>query len=376
MYQMKNTTDSTSDKVIIVNLRSDTFTKPSQTMRQAMFEAEVGDDVCREDPTVIKLEQMAANLLGTEAALFVSSGSMGNLIAAMVHCNVRGCEVYLGEESHIVQHEQGSLAQIAGVTIYPLPNNHDGTFDLDFLQYKIRNPNDVHHPISRMIAVENTINGKILPVTWLNKVVEFAKKNNLKLHMDGARLWNAVIASNISVKEVVRGFDSVSFCLSKGLGAPVGSLLCGSNEFITQARRCRKALGGGMRQVGIIAAAGLVALENRFRLASDHEKATKMMTAINNVGSKVIYVDPKTVQTNMVFVIVKGLPSVTAETVVERLQVVEDDHKDDKVIVQAWAEWRENLRLVFHVDITDEMLEAAIRKVIYVIKKLDPALHQ
>ncbi|XP_057323624.1 uncharacterized protein LOC130666534 [Microplitis mediator] len=372
MYSVENGKES--EEVLVVNLRSDTFTKPSREMRQAMFDAEVGDDVCEEDPTVKKLQEYAAELLGKEAALFVPSGSMGNLIAMMVHCDQRGCEMYLGEDSHILQHEQGTAAQIAGVTISPVPNNPDGTFDLKTIKRRLRNSKNVHHPISRLIAIENTLNGKILPLKWIKEVVEFSKKNNLKVHMDGARLWNAAIGSNTSVKDIVGGLDSVTFCLSKGLGAPVGSVLCGSSEFILSARRCRKALGGGMRQVGILAAAGLLALDSRSRLHKDHEKATAMMKAINEMNSKVINVDAASVQTNMVFVNVNS-SNIDAEKVVQRLGAVIDDHDDDKVIVKAWAEWEGCLRLVFHLDISDEMLDAAIKKFKYVIAQLDSAVN-
>lgn len=292
----------------------------------------------------------------------------------MVHCDQRGCEMYLGEDCHIIQHEQGTAAQIAGVTISPVPNNPDGTFDLKIIKRRLRNSKNVHHPISRLIAIENTLNGKILPLKWINEVVEFGKKNNLKVHMDGARLWNAAIGSNTCVKDIVRGLDSVTFCLSKGLGAPVGSVLCGSSKFILSARRCRKALGGGMRQVGVLAAAGLVALDNRSRLHKDHEKATAMMKAINEMNSKVINVDVATVQTNMVFVNVNSSSNIDAEKVVQRLGAVIDDHVDDKVIVKAWAEWEGCLRLVFHLDISDEMLDAAIKKFKYVIAQFDSAV--
>ncbi|KAK0168037.1 hypothetical protein PV327_001877 [Microctonus hyperodae] len=361
------------DEVTVVDLRSDTVTKPSVSMRQAMLYAEVGDDVMGEDPTVKKLEKTAADLLGKEAAIFVTSGTMGNLISIMSHCNKRGSEIYVGEESHIVLHEQGGAAQIAGVTVCPLANNPDGTFNLEKLELKLRDIKNIHDPISRMIAVENTINGKVLPLQWIKEVVAFSKKHNLKLHMDGARLWNAVIASDIPVNELVNGFDSVSFCLSKGLGAPVGSMLCGSKEFIDNARRCRKVLGGGMRQVGVLAAAGLIALENRFRLCVDHDKADVLMRAINNIRSKILFVDPTTVQTNMIFVRVKESTNIDAKKFANRLAMIVDDDKDDQIIVRVYALWPEYLRIVTHLDITDGLLDAAIRKISYVIRKMDPA---
>lgn len=256
---------------IIVDLRSDTLTKPTAEMRKAMYEAEVGDDVYDEDPTVKELQKRAAELLGKEDALFVSSGTMGNLIAVINHCDVRGSEVYCGNESHVFLHEQGGSAQIAGATLCLLPNNADGTFDLKSLVSAIRTDR-IHEPISKLIIVENTINGKVVPQSWIKELMMIAKKHNLKMHLDGARLWNASVASKISAKELVAPFDSVTFCLSKGLGAPVGSVLCGSKSFIADARRRRKVLGGAMRQVGVIAAAGLVALEQTVpRLVHDHK---------------------------------------------------------------------------------------------------------
>ncbi|KAK0083370.1 hypothetical protein PV325_008903 [Microctonus aethiopoides] len=362
------------DGVIVADLRSDTVTKPSISMRQAMLHAEVGDDVMGEDPTVNQLEKTAADLLGKEAAIFVTSGTMGNLISIMTHCNERGSEIYVGEESHIVLHEQGGAAQIAGVTVCPLANNPDGTFDLEKLKLKLRDIKNIHNPISRMIAVENTINGKALPLQWINEVVAFSKEHNLKLHLDGARLWNAVIASEIPVKELVAGFDSVSFCLSKGLGAPAGSMLCGSKEFVDNARRCRKVLGGGMRQVGVLAAPGLIALQNRLRLREDHDKAITLMNAINNIGSKIIFVDPTTVQTNMVFVRVKESTNIDVKKFVNRLGTIMDDDEDDQIIVKVYASWPEYLRIVMHLDITYELLDIAIRKICYVIRKMDPAV--
>ncbi|KAK0094874.1 hypothetical protein PV326_009709 [Microctonus aethiopoides] len=322
------------DGVIVADLRSDTVTKPSISMRQAMLHAEVGDDVMGEDPTVNQLEKTAADLLGKEAAIFVTSGTMGNLISIMTHCNERGSEIYVGEESHIVLHEQGGAAQIAGVTVCPLANNPDGTFDLEKLKLKLRDIKNIHNPISRMIAVENTINGKALPLQWINEVVAFSKEHNLKLHLDGARF----------------------------------------KEFVDNARRCRKVLGGGMRQVGVLAAPGLIALQNRLRLREDHDKAITLMNAINNIGSKIIFVDPTTVQTNMVFVRVKESTNIDVKKFVNRLGTIMDDDEDDQIIVKVYASWPEYLRIVMHLDITYELLDIAIRKICYVIRKMDPAV--
>lgn len=357
---------------IIVDLRSDTLTKPTAAMRKAMFEAEVGDDVFEEDPTVKELQKKAAALLGKEDALFVSSGTMGVIIAVMNHCNVRGSEAYCGDESHVFLHEQGAAAQIAGVSLCTLPNKEDGTFDLKKLDSAIRTDR-IHEPISKLILVENTINGKIIPQSWVEELMVVARKHNLRTHLDGARLWNASVASGISVKELVAPFDSVSFCLSKGLGAPIGSMLCGSKSFIADAKRRRKVLGGAMRQVGVIAAAGIVALEETVpRLAEDHKRALAIAQAINQLNSKVFSVNMKTVQTNMIFINVDVDGGVSAVTLMKRLHQVDDSDKDDKIIIRCMALSETLVRLVLHYDIDDSMVDAAIRKLKYVIKLLDP----
>lgn len=356
---------------IIVDLRSDTLTKPTATMRLAMFEAEVGDDVFEEDPTVIELQEEAATLLGKEDALFVSSGTMGNLIAILNHCNVRGSEAYCGNESHVFLHEQGASAQIAGVSLCTLPNNDDGTFDVKKLESMIRTDR-IHEPISKLVLVENTINGKIIPQLWVKELMTVVKKHDLRTHLDGARLWNASVASGISAKELAAPFDSVTFCLSKGLGAPVGSVLCGSRSFIADARRRRKVLGGAMRQVGVIAAAGLVALKETVpQLAEDHRRASAIAQAIVKLNSKIFSVNMKTVHTNIIFINVNSERGVSAVTFKERLHQVNDSDEDDRIIIRCLALTETLVRMVLHYDIDDSMMDAAIRKLRYVIKQLD-----
>ncbi|XP_015111214.1 probable low-specificity L-threonine aldolase 2 [Diachasma alloeum] len=357
--------------MMTVDLRTDTITKPCLAMRQAMFDAEVGDDVYREDPTVIKLEEYVAELMGKEAALFVTSGTMANLVSIMVHCDTRGCEMYADENSHLVLNEQGCAAQIAGVTLRPFSTNPDGTFDLEKLRGRLRNPAFVQSSISRLISVENTVNGAIVPMKFLKEVVEFGRRHGLKLHMDGSRVWHSAMIPGTPIKEIVDGFDSVSFCLTK-LGAPVGSMLSGSREFILQARRARKVLGGGMRQVGVLAACGFVALENRFKLVEDHQRAVAMMEAINELGSDVFRVDVGRVQTNMVWIDIEETEGITATGFAKRLGETEDDHEDDRVKVLAWSVLPSIVRLVFHLEVTDEGLQAATRKVRYLVKKMDP----
>lgn len=269
-------------------------------------------------------------------------------------------------------HEQGAAAQVAGVSLCTLPNNDDGTFDLKKLDSMIRTDR-IHEPISRLVLVENTINGKIIPQLWVDELMAVVKKHNLRTHLDGARLWNASIASGISVKELAAPFDSVTFCLSKGLGAPVGSVLCGSESFIADARRRRKALGGAMRQVGVIAAAGLVALEETVpRLADDHRRALAIAQAIDQLNSKIFSVNMKTMHTNMIFINVNFESGVSAVTFMEKLHQVNDPDKDDKIIIRCLALTETLVRMVLYYDIDDSMMDAAIRKLRYVIKQLDP----
>ncbi len=285
----------------IIDLRSDTVTKPTPAMRKAMMEAEVGDDVFGEDPTVNRLEAMAAEIMGKEAALFVTSGTQGNLVSILAHCG-RGDEAIVGDRSHTYLYEQGGMAQIGGVHPRVLPNRDDGTLDLDMVEAAIRPPN-VHFPRSRLIVLENTHNacyGSPIPPDYIQDVAEIAHRHGLRLHIDGARIFNAAIALGVDVKDLVQPADSVMFCLSKGLSAPVGSLVCGSREFIEQARRVRKVLGGGMRQAGVIAAAGIVALTEMVdRLAEDHENAQRLARGLAQIPG--IVIDVSKVRTNIVY---------------------------------------------------------------------------
>jgi threonine aldolase len=243
----------------IVDLRSDTLTKPTPAMRQAMAEAEVGDDVFGEDPTVNRLEEMAAERLGKEGGLFVASGTMGGMVCHMAHCQ-RGDEIIIGDKSHTFLFEQGGSATVAGIHPRTVPNQPDGKLALDEIEAAIRPDND-HFPRTRAILLENThnlCNGYPLDFDYMQKVGELARRYGLKVHVDGARLFNAATALDVNANELVAEADSVSFCLSKGLAAPVGSVVCGTKDFIARARRARKVLGGGMRQAGVLAAAGIV----------------------------------------------------------------------------------------------------------------------
>jgi threonine aldolase len=266
-----------------------------------MAKAEVGDDVYGDDPTVNRLQEMAAQMLGKEASLFVPSGTMGNLLALLVHCQ-RGDEVIVGSKSHIYLNEAGGMAALGGIFPCPLENRVDGTLAVDEIWSSIRST-DVHHTITRLICLENTQNicgGVPLTPEYTRQVAELARENGLKLHIDGARIFNSAVAQNILVRELVDPADSVMFCLSKGLGAPVGSMLVGRRAFIERARHLRKMLGGGMRQVGVIAAAGIISLESMIeRLDDDHARARRLAEGLRAIPA--IQVDEGSPATNMVY---------------------------------------------------------------------------
>nr|XP_025676671.1 probable low-specificity L-threonine aldolase 1 isoform X1 [Arachis hypogaea] len=304
-----------------VDLRSDTVTKPTEAMRAAMATAEVDDDVLGYDPTVFRLETEMAKIMGKEAALFVPSGTMGNLISVLTHCDVRGSEVILGDNCHIFIYENGGISTIGGVHPRTVKNNSDGTMDLDLIEAAIRDPRgEIVYPTTRLICLENThanSGGKCLSAEYTDQVGELAKKHDLKLHIDGARIFNSSVALGVPVDRLVRAADSVSVCLSKGIGAPIGSIIVGSKSFIAKARRLRKTLGGGMRQVGVIAAAALVALqENVGKLESDHKKARLLADGLNEM--KGLRVDP--VETNIVYVEIEEGLHISAGKIVKNLE--------------------------------------------------------
>jgi threonine aldolase len=285
----------------IIDLRSDTMTQPTAAMRKAMAEAEVGDDVFGEDPTVNRLEQMAAARLGKEAALLVCSGTMGNLVSQLAHCG-RGDEIILGSHAHTFFFEQGGSAAVGGIHLRTVPNQPDGKLALEDIEAAVRGDN-VHFPRSRLIILENThnlCNGWPLDLEYLQAVSGIAQHPKLKVHIDGARFFNAAVALETDPKDLAAPADSVSFCLSKGLAAPVGSMVCGSESFINEARRARKLLGGGMRQAGILAAAGIVALNEMVaRLAEDHANAKKLAVGLAQLPG--ISIDPNQIRTNILF---------------------------------------------------------------------------
>ncbi len=284
-----------------IDLRSDTITQPTDAMRKAMANAVVGDDVLGDDPTVKELEALAAEKLGKPAALFVTSGTMGNLVSQMVHCR-RGDEMILGSESHIFFYEQGGSSAIGNIHPRTVVNQPDGTMAPEDIEAAIRADN-IHFPISRLIVVENTHNrcaGTPISQRYMETVRELADRNGLKIHVDGARIFNAAHALGCSAAELAHHADSITFCLSKGLAAPAGSLICGETDFIQHARRVRKVLGGGMRQVGVLAAAGIVALTQMVdRLAEDHTNARQLAIGLNSISG--LAVDPDHIKTNIVY---------------------------------------------------------------------------
>ena len=290
----------------VVDFRSDTKTRPTPEMRRAMATADVGDDVAGEDPTVNRLEAMAADMLGKEAAVYVSSGTQGNLVALLSHCQ-RGDEVILGDKCHIVRSEAGGASVLGGLVVTTLPNDGRGMLDPDRVDAAVH-PDDSHYPRTILVALENTHNaagGAPLASEDMRSIADVTSSHGISLHVDGARLFNAAVALETPASELVKDADTVSFCLSKGLGAPVGSLLCGSQETIEEARRWRKMLGSGMRQAGIIAAAGIVALETMVdRLADDHANARRLAVGLDNVPGISIY--PDALPTNLVFFTVEA----------------------------------------------------------------------
>ncbi len=299
-----------------IDLRSDTVTLPSLAMRQAMFEAELGDDVFGDDPTVQQLEGLAAEMLGKEAALFVPSGTMGNLVALLTHCG-RGDEIIVGSEAHIFHAEAGGASALGGIAYRTVPNRADGTLDLDEVAAAIRTV-DEHFPPTRLICVENTQNrcgGVPLSAEYMAGLGALARAHDLPIHLDGARIFNAAVALGVPAADLAREATTVMFCLSKGLAAPVGSVLCGPRAFIRRARFARKQVGGGLRQVGVLAAAGLVGLTQMVdRLADDHANARRMAAGLAALPG--LAVDPARVATNMVYARITA-PGWTADRLTE-----------------------------------------------------------
>jgi threonine aldolase len=325
-----------------IDLRSDTVTKPTPPMREAMVKADVGDDVYGEDPTVNLLQTTAARMTGMEAGLFCSSGTQSNLLALMAHCN-RGDEYLVGQLAHTYRYEGGGAAVLGSIQPQPLDLEPDGTLDLVKAARFIK-PDDFHFARTKLLCLENTHGGKVLPMAYLAEARAFVDEHNLSLHLDGARVFNAAVKLNVAVQKICRHFDTVSCCLSKGLGAPVGSVLCGPEHLIQKARRWRKVLGGGMRQAGILAAAGLYALQNNVaRLEKDHENAQRLALGLSEI--KGLEIDPTEVQTNILFVKVKAdIAGLTAHLRSNQILIDPSPH----------------LRLVTHLDIEPRDVDQAV----------------
>jgi threonine aldolase len=337
-----------------IDFRSDTVSHPTPAMREAMANAPVGDDVYGEDPTVLQLEAEAAELCGKEAGLFVSSGTQGNLISFLVHCG-RGEEAILGDKSHTFVYEAGGIAALGGVIPHTVPVRPDGTMALDDIRHAVRGDN-IHFPRTRLIALENTqgtVGGMPVSVEYTRQVAEIARANSLKLHIDGARIFNAAAALNTTASELVAEADSMTFCLSKGLCAPVGSIIVGEKAFIKEAHRLRKTLGGGMRQVGVIAAAGLVAIREMIdRIPEDHANACLLAEGLQSVPH--IELDLSSVKTNFVMFDLLETAPLAPDELVMRLQ------RDYNILMRPYPGFQRRFRAVTHYWITPERVRQTV----------------
>jgi threonine aldolase len=339
----------------IIDLRSDTVTKPTDAMRQAMLKAEVGDDVYGEDPTVNRLQELSAELAGKEAGLFVPTGTQGNLLAILGHCQ-RGEEFIAGQQAHCYRYEAGGAAVLGGVQPQPIDFEEDGRLDLEKVEEMIK-PDDSHFAVTRLLCLENTQSGKVLPLEYQAQAAAFANDHGLKMHLDGARVFNAAVQQKVPLAEITRYYDSVSFCLSKGLGAPVGSMLVGSQELIDRAHRLRKMAGGGMRQAGILAAAGIYALKHHVvRLAEDHQNARELAEGLATINGLDVELD--TVATNMVFV------SSDLETQPRLIEAL----KERGILVGGYGQ----MRLVTHHDIAAVDVPVIIAAFAEVVESCQP----
>ncbi|RWX55083.1 low-specificity L-threonine aldolase [Photobacterium chitinilyticum] len=335
----------------MIDFRSDTVTQPSLAMRKAISEAMVGDDVYGDDPTVNELELWAAERHGFEAAMFCSSGTQANLLALMSHCE-RGDEYLCGQQAHNYQFEGGGAAVLGSIQPQPIENEKDGTLCFKKLAAAIK-PDDPHFARTKLLSIENTINGKVLPLAYLQKARGFVDQHDLKLHLDGARVYNASVALDVDITEITQHFDSMTICLSKGLGAPIGSLVLGDSTLIRKARRWRKVLGGGMRQAGILAAAGKIALtENVDRLRHDHANAKYLAQKLTNIEG--FNVNIEHVTTNMLFA--------NVDSAIDQLQIVKE-LKGEEILISAGNP----MRLVTHLDISRDDIDvfiAALKKAV------------
>lgn len=358
-----------------IDLRSDTLTVPTDIMRKAMAEAAVGDDVYGEDPTVKILENKVAALLGKEAGVFVPSGTMANLLAVMTHCHERGSEAFIGEKSHLFLYEQGGMAHLAGVQVNLLPNNDDGTFDLELLKSRVRVDNE-HFPRSALICAENSHNacgGKALPLDWLQGLWSMSQDTSIPVHMDGARLLNSAVYQQVPPSKLAEGAKSVSLCLSKGIGAPIGSILASDEKFVQKARRTRKAVGGGMRQVGVLAAAALAALDGaQERIIADHLHAKLLAEGVAAMNSNCVTADSSQLHTNILLLQVL---ETSAPGFASRLAMVTTEEEKyfggHQVIIKCLPISPTLVRLVTYGNISSEDVQLALAKIKYVAEEID-----
>nr|AGT02741.1 threonine aldolase [Strigomonas galati] len=353
-----------SEPTHVIDIRSDTVSLPSEAMRQVMAAAEVGDDVYREDPTCIKLEETAAALVGKEAAVYVCSGTMGNLLACMVYGAQPMTEIIIGQKAHVMRFERGGINLLGHASTYQIPNDADGKLPLESIREVLSQPPDIHRTLARAVFLENTYNGHVLPHSYVQQVRQLCdevRDRKVALHCDGARLWNAAIAQNLTMKEVSEPFDSVQCCLSKGLGAPIGGFLAGTKEFVDMARQFRKMIGGGMRQAGIVAAAGLYAMEHNFlRLREDHDNA-KLMVRLLQEGLAG-YTNNVTIfptETNIFFM--EFARSVSKETFLAEC-------KKQNILVSPFNP--KGVRIVLNINVTTEDARHAAKVIIEVLQNL------
>ena len=339
----------------VIDLRSDTVTLPTPAMRDAMAQADVGDDVHGEDPTVKRLERMAADLMGKEAAVYVASGTMGNVASLLSHCG-RGEEAIVGSEAHVLHYEAGGVPALGSVQLRTVPNDDHGMLDLAAVEEAIR-PDNEHFPRTAVVCLENTHNrrgGGVVAVDEMAQVSALAREYNIAVHLDGARIFNAAIALGVPTAALAQHVDSVTFCFSKGLSAPVGSIVCGTEEFVAKARRARKMVGGGMRQVGVIAAPAIVALETMIdRLAEDHENAKVLAEGLAQLPG--LHIDTELVQSNILVVDVKE-----GHTFQRKL-------RDAGVLTSAFGPRR--IRFVTHHGVTRDDIEDALERIRHTIEE-------
>ncbi|ELU12248.1 hypothetical protein CAPTEDRAFT_174489 [Capitella teleta] len=367
--------------VEVIDLRTDCLTKPTAAMRQAMAEGSAHDVVFNEDPTVNALQDRCASLFGKEAALFVPSGTMGNLIGVLTHCNGRGLEVLLGDLSHLVMYEQGGISQLGGVFARTMPTSSDGMFNVSDVDRYIRPRDDPHEPWTALICVENSHNncgGKVLPLEHLAQVRAKAEEHHVPVHMDGARVMNAIISQGVEATDVLKHVDSVSVCLSKGVGAPVGSILAGSAEQIASAVRMRKVLGGGWRKPGGLANAAMVAMDGMHeRISNDHKNAQRLAKGIMQKSHNLVNIDLTGVHTNIVMVDTVH-PKLTAQQLCDRVAMVTDREQSElkeAIVIKSYAFFKNTVRFCTYGDIHADHVNVALKKIHYVLDEFNEQLN-